>query len=318
MALYSDPTITGVAPESENQHKGNYFGYLAVAVSVLIAAVFLVQTLLNKNENKSLQDKIAKEQATVDSYSGIKDQLSFYDSAVKDFTSIFSRQIQWGALLNDLSSRLYKGVKITSLQLNADGTATLTGKLKNYSEYSKFYNTMTDASSSIYFSDVKVGSVTRASDLDLKKGAESGAKTTTPVNTEEVIFTYNLKLSPLLLSADDYDYKINYLSALIAKDVAAMSDSSLSQAVKQTLSERIGGMKTEQARLSVESSKRELEKLKAKTIALESENTKLVAELYQDSYSASKISQNTEAIRVISAQITTLQSKIEAESNNLK
>lgn len=310
MALYSDPTITGVATENENQHHGAYLGYIAALLSCLVAIFFFVMTQTNKSENKKLATQISAEQTTVDSYSGIKDQLSFYDTSVKDFNSIFSSQVQWGAVLNQFASGLYKGVKITSLQFNSDGTATLSGKLKNYTDYGKFYKSMTDVSSAAYFSDVKVNSVTRASDLETKEGA--------PAASEEVTFAYTLKLSPTLLKLDDFTYKSNYLTALIAKDNAALAGASASQAEQKKLTDRVYGMQNEQKRLSVESYKQQIEALKAKVVALEADNSKLASDLYQDSYSASRISQNTEAIRTTESQISNLQNRVDTESKNLK
>lgn len=141
MANYADPGTFSITEPSKLQP-----GALLVLVSGIVALGFCLFGFLYLSSTRSQTDNlrvlIQEDQTKLASLAPVSESLTRYDLLAKNLTTLFSAQKHWGDVLQVVESRLYKNMKVTSLQITDAGVLTLSGVTPNYTEYAGVYSSL--------------------------------------------------------------------------------------------------------------------------------------------------------------------------------
>jgi hypothetical protein len=104
-------------------------------------------------------------------------------------------------VLGAFQGRLYKNMALTSLQINDQGVASLSGYTTGYQDYARIYSSFTDNAASAYFTDVKPGPISQAAQKDDASGGQ-GSTGSDGIPAGNIQFSFTMKLTPKLLNPE--------------------------------------------------------------------------------------------------------------------
>ncbi|MBU6389572.1 hypothetical protein KGQ71_03580, partial [Patescibacteria group bacterium] len=170
MAEYADPTVMGIG-EGEGVKPIAILILVAGILSVALAGFFWWQKSSVDNKTTAINQTIASQQAQIKALQPTINDLNTYNTAAADLHTVFDNQLRYEDILNALQSHLYKGMKVTALQIgvpttsSANGGATasaattgtvlpsvtLTGATSDFNRYAQIYASLTDQNAQSYF-----------------------------------------------------------------------------------------------------------------------------------------------------------------------
>jgi len=136
------------------------------AVVLIITLVALVGTFsfwgVQKRNEQSLRDKIKDKERQVTEYSQVESLHRVLKDKAQGLVAIFSKQDDFGRLLDQFSQLIPSGVSLDDFSVNEIGKLTASGKAASSFEFSNFLLTLTDeGKGGQLFSSVSVDSLAR-------------------------------------------------------------------------------------------------------------------------------------------------------------
>lgn len=160
MANYADPNNLSVTQPSKIQP-----GAVLVLIAGIVAICFCVGTYLYttavKGSTETVSAAINESNQKLADLTPVSDSLTQYNAMSMSLTNLFTTQKHWESVLHVIEGRLYKNMKVTSLQLNDKGEVTLTGITPNYTEYANVYSSLISEHAKEDITNVQVISVSQ-------------------------------------------------------------------------------------------------------------------------------------------------------------
>lgn len=144
MPAYTDPTNV-VSVHKPSKTINNLGGLLTVAagvISVLFAGFFYFQNINLQNQNNKLNQQITSYNQSIDSLKSVTSQLSAYQTEAKDLHLIFDNQIRWENVLSTVEMKMYKGMYLSSFEIDNTGKFSFNGVTPDYDHYAFVYASM--------------------------------------------------------------------------------------------------------------------------------------------------------------------------------
>ncbi|OGD86191.1 hypothetical protein A2Z23_03180 [Candidatus Curtissbacteria bacterium RBG_16_39_7] len=150
------------ASEEALRKRLNVFSILIlVIIGVAIVATFAFWGIQRRNEG-SLKDTIKDKERQVTEYIEVERLRRILKDKSQGLMSIFSKQKDFGQLMDQFSLLIPSGVAISDFSANEAGKLTATGKAASASEFSNFLLTLTDEEKGgNLFSTVSIDSLSR-------------------------------------------------------------------------------------------------------------------------------------------------------------
>lgn len=135
-------------------------------VILIITVIALVSTFsfwgVQKRNEQSLKDKIKDKERQVTEYNQVESLHRVLKDKSQGLISIFSKQKDFGQLLDQFSQLIPSGVSLSDFSANETGKLTAAGKAASSSEFSNFLLTLTDKEKGgNLFSSVSIDSLSR-------------------------------------------------------------------------------------------------------------------------------------------------------------
>lgn len=184
MTTYTDPTVVAVGQPTKVQPAA-FIALFAGIIAVAYGGFVYWKTLDYQNQKTTVEQEIVQHKGELDSLQPVATNLSELSTQAQGLHTIFDNQIRWEAVLGKIQDRLYKNMTVTALQVNSDGTATLSGTTSDYTNYAKIFRSLTDAEAQKTFSQAQPTAISRT---ETKEGVPN-----------LVVFSFSLTLNPDLL-----------------------------------------------------------------------------------------------------------------------
>ena len=156
MATYTDPTIIQLG----DKPRISVWAWVVLGggvLSILGSGWFFFQVQKVKADVDTLNTQISSEQGQLKTLQPTIDDLKTLSQTSKDLHILFDNQKKCDAISGTIEQIFYKNMTVTSLQLADDGTMSFAGSTPTYTDYAKIFQTLTDASGSLYFASVRPG-----------------------------------------------------------------------------------------------------------------------------------------------------------------
>jgi Tfp pilus assembly protein PilN len=184
MAQYADPAGLHINQGSPVRAV-SIFTLLAGIVAILFCGYAFWQVGHIKAQTEELQTAITQHENDIDQLKPVSDSLARYDTVATNLHALYDNQRRWPQALATVEARLYKNMKVTSLQVSDTGTFTLSGIAPNYTEYAKVFASLTSVESQKTIASLQVVSVGKGEKKD----------------SSDVLFTFQGSLTNQALTA---------------------------------------------------------------------------------------------------------------------
>lgn len=165
MANYADPGTFSVSQPTKLQ-PASLLVILAGIIAVSFAVFMFVQISSNTAASNNLDQSLATDSAQLAKLAPTATKIDNYDKLATSLRNLFQAQHRWEGVLGTIESKLYKNMKVTSLQVNDKGVITLSGATPNFTEYAKVYSSFLNEQTKTVISNVQVVSVAKSEKKD--------------------------------------------------------------------------------------------------------------------------------------------------------
>jgi hypothetical protein len=201
VAVYTDPSAISLVQNKPHAQLGAYLALLAGILAVGLAGGFFAQTMLLRDQNRSLESKIAQLDSDLKTLEPVSQELEYFNTLASELEGVFSKQYQWDHILTVMDRELYRRMTVSSLMMDED-LVTLSGTVPTFVDFAKVYSLMRDPRHKDTYSRFRVISLAKKAP-EKKEGAPP-----VPVTEVPVSFDVEFKLGPAVMSSLDYRYQL--------------------------------------------------------------------------------------------------------------
>lgn len=138
----------------------NKLALLGLLVLIIFWFWFLSQSKSAGKEIQALDAQVAKQKQEL-SENGRRDEVVTRQSQLKEFDTLISNHLYWSQLLPELAKVTLKSASYLSFRAEIEGGISLSVKLPSIAELDKFLQIFDSAKINRYFSDLKMGGISK-------------------------------------------------------------------------------------------------------------------------------------------------------------